>query len=287
MSSSAASGRMRAPAGYYGPRLAVGAAATVGAVAVYEMVSGYLAPEPIEAVGDSWDEDWDSIDDGLLLSTEDGPMTPLKAAVAAAVKLRVKADNQVGHRHVIFVRHAQPEGEGGSIGTVGKRQAELTGLRLKSLFDEVATVYHSSAGEAKATAQIIQGCLGKKCRVTESALLAEGVPIMPSPAPSALSNVALENLVLDSARAEGAFRAHVWCPTGEQQERVSVEVVVSHGNVIRYLVCRALQLPEPAWSRLAANHCAVTWLDIDSEGAVVLREFGGVGHLPPDLVTYH
>mmetsp|Transcript_59238 Transcript_59238/g.183988 ORF Transcript_59238/g.183988 Transcript_59238/m.183988 type:complete len:110 (-) Transcript_59238:19-348(-) len=88
-------------------------------------------------------------------------------------------------------------------------------------------------------------------------------------------------------RAEGALRALLWRPSGSRPDEASVEIVVSHGNLIRYLVCRALQLPPTAWSRLAAFHCAVTWIDVDSEGGVALREFGGVGHLPPELMTYH
>lgn len=281
----------RAPAGYYGPRLAVGAASIVGSVALYELVSTQLRqwmqpPEDKEM----WREDWDR--PPVAEAPTGGVATPAEAALLAAERLRLGADARVGHRHVVFVRHAQPEAgdsEGGSkhLTRKGMHQAELTGQRLQALFGSVGAIYHSGSGEAEATVKVLRGYMGKDCVVRESALFAEGLPTIPSPRPAALGVVSDEELLCDSSRAEGAFRALMWRPTGECPEKASVEVVVGHGNVIRYLTCRAVQLPPTAWSRLAAYHCAVTWLDLDCEGDVMLREFGGVGHLPPELVTYH
>jgi len=285
---------MRAPAGYYGPRIAVGAAATVGSFALFEVISGALSywSQPVNS-STIWREDWDDgVEDVAAPSGDE--VAPEAAAMAAASQLRRAGDRRVGHRILVFVRHAQPEGvvaaEGANqaaLSKKGQRQAELTGQRLQALFgDDVRLVHTSGAPEAKATAEAIRGCLGKHCSVKESALLAEGMPAMPSPVPAALGEVSAEELRYDSARAEGAFRAHFWRPTGEEPDKVGIEVIVSHGNILRYLVCRALQLPETAWSRLAAHHCAVTWLEVDPAGGVTLREFGGAGHLSPELITY-
>lgn len=260
---------------------------------MYELISRAFGPAPVKFVGRKWDDDWDwdVIGTSADLSNAGRELGPAEAAIVAAAQSRRDADTQVGARHIIFIRHAQPEGDGGSgkkpLSATGEHQAELTGKRLKLLFDEVRAVYHSGVGEARQTAEVIHRHLGKNCAIFESALLAEGVPTIPSPSPEALSDLPPEDVALDGARAEGAFSAHVWTPTGEHADRNTVEVVVGHGNVIRYLVCRALQLSPSAWSRLAANHCAVSWLVIDCEGGVTMREFGGVGHLPPDLVTYH
>ncbi|CAE7205318.1 pgam5 [Symbiodinium pilosum] len=144
-------------------------------------------------------------------------------------------------------------------------------------------IFHSPAPEAKATAEAIQKALGK-VRTKESPLLAEGIPMVPSPAPEQLETIPAEILANDGARAEGALRTHVWQPSGGVD--TTAEVVVGHGNSIRYMLCRALQLSPAVWSRFAAGHCTISWIEIRSDGAVVLREFGGAGHLPQELQSY-
>lgn len=277
------------------PRIAVGATSVIGSVALYELLSRSLGSQefaPVVDVG-AWDAAWDR---GAMASSSE-------ESGNAVAQLRSGADAQVARRHVVFVRHAQPAGHGGGkaarnseLTATGTKQAELTGQRLKQVFDEVSAVYHSGSKEAKATAEVIHRVLVEGVSkdqapvLVESQLLAEGIPTRPSPAPAALGDVSEAELKADGVRAEEAFRALIWRPQGkgeEQQGLATVEVVVGHGNVIRYLLCRALQCPSSGWSRLAANHCTISWLDIGCDGIVALREFGGSGHLPPDLITYY
>ena len=63
--------------------------------------------------------------------------------------------------------------------------------------------------------------------------------------------------------------------------------VFSTGNVIRYFVMRALQLPPEAWLRTAAYNASITVLHIHPSGRVSLYGFGDVGRLPPHLITYN
>ena len=71
----------------------------------------------------------------------------------------------------------------------------------------------------------------------------------------------------------------------EEHEHVA-EVIVCHGNVIRYLCCLALQIPAQAWMRLQLSHCSVVWIEIRPNGAVVLNAFGSSTHMPIADVTY-
>lgn len=64
-------------------------------------------------------------------------------------------------------------------------------------------------------------------------------------------------------------------------------VFVCHGNVIRYFVMRALQLPPEAWLRTAVWNASITILEIHPSGKVSLRCMGDVGHFPPDFITYN
>lgn len=63
-------------------------------------------------------------------------------------------------------------------------------------------------------------------------------------------------------------------------------VLVCHGNVIRYFVMRALQLPPEAWLRTAVWNASITILEIYPNGRVSLRCLGDVGHIPAEKVTY-
>ena len=64
------------------------------------------------------------------------------------------------------------------------------------------------------------------------------------------------------------------------------EVVVCHGNVIRYFFLRALQLPPEAWLRLCTFNCSLAYFTIRSSGNVSCRSLGDVGHLEPGQVTF-
>lgn len=229
------------------------------------------------------------------------------------LELRKASDPQVGIRHVIFVRHAQglkdspetattPSTASGSVkadakaalSEVGQKQVQLTAKRLLDLFEEVDTVYHSGAPVDKATAKVLHKAFSKDPqsmpRLVETGLLSEAVPVLPSPAPAALRDgMPAEKLQAHAARAECAFHAFVWPPRCDKKHRqlASTEIVVGPGNLIRFLTCRAIQLPKQAWSRMAASHCTVTWLEIGEDGGVILREFGGSGHMPAELWTYY
>lgn len=65
-----------------------------------------------------------------------------------------------------------------------------------------------------------------------------------------------------------------------------MEIVVCHGNVIRYMALRALQLPPQAWLRLAVNNGSYTTVSIRPNGGVSLSGLGECGHFAPGDVTY-
>ena len=68
-------------------------------------------------------------------------------------------------------------------------------------------------------------------------------------------------------------------------ERDSVEVLVCHGNVIRYLTGKALGLDPLRWLRMAIGNCSITTIRVRPDGRCQVLEVGDVGHLPPRLQT--
>ena len=63
-------------------------------------------------------------------------------------------------------------------------------------------------------------------------------------------------------------------------------VLVCHGNVIRYFVCRALQIDPECWLRMAVDNASITIVDIHASGKVSLRTLGNNGHHPAKFITY-
>jgi len=64
------------------------------------------------------------------------------------------------------------------------------------------------------------------------------------------------------------------------------EIIVCHANVLRYMTCRALQIPPEAWLRLCTFNCSLTYLTIRPTGTVSCRMLGDIGHLGYDRSTF-
>lgn len=177
---------------------------------------------------------------------------------------------------------------------MGQEQARLTGARLQEMADaggfRFARVWHSDQTRAAETAALIHEQLSgtedkPKPPMHVDSLIREGDPIQPVPASSAYKPAPWSCLE-DGARIEAAFRKHMHRARLEQEED-SVEIVAAHGNVIRYFVCRALQIPPAAWLRLAVYNTGITVIRISSSGSVSISNLGDTGHLPADKITYH
>jgi serine/threonine-protein phosphatase PGAM5 len=134
---------------------------------------------------------------------------------------------------------------------------------------------------ARETAQIIAASLpGIPMESTD--LIREGAPIPPEPPVASWRPGA--QYFEDGARIEAAFRRFIH-RADPDQEKDSYEIIVCHANVIRYFVCRALQLPPEAWLRMSLHHSSITWLTIRPNGLVSLRTLGDSGHIPPHQLT--
>jgi serine/threonine-protein phosphatase PGAM5 len=64
------------------------------------------------------------------------------------------------------------------------------------------------------------------------------------------------------------------------------EVIVGHGNIIRYFLLRALQLPPEAWLRFSVFNCSITYLMIYPDGRVTARLVGDTGHIPYEETSF-
>lgn len=191
-------------------------------------------------------------------------------------------------KNVILVRHGQYErfkGEDSKYLTKeGKKQADITGKKLKDILKnkKINVIYHSNVVRAIETAQIISKYFPDAKLINDSNL-DEGIPYISDPLPK---NFKFEpqKIKADNKRINKAYETYFYKP--DKNEEDSYQLIICHGNVIRYFLCRALQIPLFAWFRFSSYNCGITWLVLDDEGSVVLREFGSVSHLPFESVTY-
>lgn len=189
-------------------------------------------------------------------------------------------------RHIFLIRHSQYHVDGSlekdrTLTPLGREQAELTGLRLASLGLKFNKIVHSSMTRAVETTDIISKHLPGVSRVSTD-LLREGAPIEPDPPVSHWKPEAV--YYEDGARIEAAFRNYIHRADARQEED-SYEIFICHANVIRYIVCRALQFPPEGWLRLSLNNGSITHLVIRPNGRVALRTLGDTGFMPPDKIT--
>ena len=64
------------------------------------------------------------------------------------------------------------------------------------------------------------------------------------------------------------------------------DILVCHGNLIRYFMCRALQIPPEAWLRLSVFNCSISYIMIKPNGYVSCRMIGDIGHLGYKETTF-
>jgi serine/threonine-protein phosphatase PGAM5 len=178
---------------------------------------------------------------------------------------------------LLLVRHGQyaPE-DGGKLTELGREQALLTGQWIFAHLDgvRVHAVWSSTLARARETAEIIARNVTRS-KVRTVAVLREGM----------YSKVKGYD-VPASEREEDRERADAaWSRFFRTSRADRLELLVCHGNLIRYLVCRALDVSVLRWTRMNSSHCGMTRILVRDTGAVRVVSYNETAHLPPKLVT--
>lgn len=196
----------------------------------------------------------------------------------------------MGQRIIYMVRHGQAEPHDLSpdspLTPLGKQQAQLVGQRL--LQSPIHTIYYSSLRRAAETANIIatefpnvpshSSKLLWECpwRVMANAIEQVSARAVSHP---------LDPQTLDPQiqRLDQAFKHH-FTPTETDDDRH--ELLVCHGNVIRYFVCKALQISFTTFQHMEICNCSLSIVSIANTGRSILIAYNDVGHLPFSTQTY-
>eukprot|EP00523_Entomoneis_sp_CCMP467_P012533 CAMPEP_0168787822 /NCGR_PEP_ID=MMETSP0725-20121227/12005_1 /TAXON_ID=265536 /ORGANISM="Amphiprora sp., Strain CCMP467" /LENGTH=354 /DNA_ID=CAMNT_0008838053 /DNA_START=42 /DNA_END=1106 /DNA_ORIENTATION=+ len=200
-------------------------------------------------------------------------------------------------RHIILVRHGQydethKEDEKRKLTALGRLQADLTGRRLAEMLKgsktgkanpcNITSIRVSGMTRAIETADIIATHLPGVTFEEPDPLLNEGRPCHHIPGSKASERI-VQVTDDNHARIESAFEKYFQraeAPDDDEDgEKHEFEIIVCHANVIRYFMCRALQLPPEAWLRYCPFNCSLTYLTIRPTGSVSCRMVGDCGHL--------
>jgi serine/threonine-protein phosphatase PGAM5 len=186
-------------------------------------------------------------------------------------------------RYLALVRHGQYERKGGRptehLTPLGVKQAQLTAQRLRSL--PITAIHYSSLPRAVETAEIIAQAF-PDVPFHKTRLLWECFPCLPSNLSEFAPKIPAEKLAEYRAQAESAFDRYFKRARGKDK----YEILVCHGNIIRYFVCRVLQVPPEAWLNMDSDKCGISEVKIGSDGRMWLLSYNDIGHLPHPLAVY-
>ena len=184
-------------------------------------------------------------------------------------------------RVLFLVRHGQylssVEGKQDEVLTpLGQRQAERLGKRLAPI--PFSAIWQSDMPRAVETAEILESFIPNSRRRT-SRLLREGIPSV-APHFSAEYRPPRAQMLQTRQRMDLAFERFV------RPSRVDrIELIVAHGNIIRYLIRRALDDATQRWWQMDILQCGLSILRVTKERRVLVS-FNDAGHLPPKMQTY-
>jgi serine/threonine-protein phosphatase PGAM5 len=187
--------------------------------------------------------------------------------------------------NLILVRHghyvADPaidEKVGPGLSPIGVAQARLAGARLRGLPASIDALYVSPLQRARDTAATIGAEFpGRSFKVVAD--LEECTP--PTRRTEVTVKESAESLAACKAQLDRVFDAHFRPAHGAERS----EMLVCHGNVIRYLVTRALGVDTAAWLEMSVGHASITRIRVEADGRFKVIAVGDVGHLPSNLLT--
>jgi broad specificity phosphatase PhoE len=189
----------------------------------------------------------------------------------------------MAYRLLYLIRHGQFDTSArnptGGLTAAGRRQARHTARALKAV--PVTAIHVSTLSRAVETAAPF-GEVFPGAKVYRSRRLWECVPpLTPSVRAAYFGHLTDEQLAEQWAYAERAYAHIVRRAQGSDKH----EIVITHGNLIRYFVCRALDVDPAAWSNMRSRNCGITRIVVYPDGDCGLLSFNEVGHLPPSLIT--
>jgi len=190
-----------------------------------------------------------------------------------------------GVRTVYLIRHGEYDQEderdpdvGRGLVPLGIAQSRLIAARLRGLPVKMTSLTSSTMTRARETAQVIQRDF-PELTLGQSRLIRECTP--PTWRRDIMEGADPVRFIQCKTRLDEAFGTFL-APSPDMDRH---DIVVCHGNVIRYFVTRVLRVNDMAWLGMSVTNCGLTTVRIYPNGAMVLLGFNDAGHIPPNMQT--
>ena len=198
------------------------------------------------------------------------------ALLAITLAAPAHAAESAGVHTLYLVRHGMADSAKGAddktanaLTALGREQAALVALRLAALPVKFNSVVSSEFTRARETGDIIAAKLGTTCQ--RDALLNETVP-----AGVGLNVVLLPPIPGAEAQLDAAWARYSKPAPGAPQN----DLLVCHGNVIRWFVCRALCADPSRYTRMALANASLTIITVNADGTTQLMLLSDTSHVP-------
>jgi len=210
-------------------------------------------------------------------------LTLITVLVLVASVLPSPSVAEPGSRTLYLVRHGYYDWEDESDPEVGKAliplgvaQARLVSARLVALPVEMSMLYSSTMTRARQTAAVIHKDF-PELKWVKSPKLSECTPT--TWREDVMEGTEPEEVAACEEQLQAAFD-QFFVPSSDGDRH---EMVVCHGNVIRWFVTRALGVDTEAWLGMSVSNCSLTVIRVNADGTMKLLKIGDAGHIPPNL----
>ncbi len=206
-------------------------------------------------------------------------------ACTAPVSEVVAADSQATlPRTLYLVRHGAYVADskadprlGPNITALGVAQARLIAARLSGAGVTFDSMTSSTLQRARDTAAVMHETLAN-VPLAQSALLAECTPPVFEPAAAE----ATAERIACAKQLDQAFAEFFTVAKGARHN----DILVAHGNVIRYLIVKALKVDPRAWLGMSIPHASLTVIQVQPDGSARVLAVGDSGHIPSPLISW-
>lgn len=192
-----------------------------------------------------------------------------------------------GTRTIYLIRHGhynendeQDEYTGNELNPLGIAQARLLSARLKSMSIGFSSLTSSTMTRARQTAMIINEEF-PDLDLIQNDLICECTP--PTWREDIMAEEDSINLVRCAENLEKAYNEY-FIPSPDENDRN--DIIVCHGNVIRYFVTKVLKVNTMAWLQMSITNCSLTIVRIFPDGKMKLDAFSDYGHIPENMRTF-
>jgi serine/threonine-protein phosphatase PGAM5 len=188
-----------------------------------------------------------------------------------------------GTRYLLLIRHGIYDYDstaddriGNPLNPRGREQARAVAERLRGLDVARLRLVSSDFTRARETADTIGRVLA--IAPLRDTLLRECTPTQQPPATR--PGAAAEAIACDTTLSRA------WARYAVPAAADAHDVLVCHGNVIRWFVAQALGLPPGRWRAMDIGNASVTVIAVRADGTVRLVAYCDVGHLAPGFQTW-